>query len=211
MAKFWLYHVPFVGVRVGQSGAYAPQPQGFASLIEAQSVPVPPGFTARIEGPDSSYVYVGGQWSPQFSRARVIEGVADPGVTRQHVEQRVSDWASRINALYKQVEPWLPAGWTAERRGTVQMHEELMRKFHVPSRDLPILNISHDGADAGRIEPRGLWIIGANGRLDFFGRTDQYVIVDTAENFAPPLWHIARLADRNNLQPFTKENFVKAL
>ncbi len=54
-------------------------------------------------------------------------------------------------------------------------------------------------------------MIGANGRLDFFTRSDHYVIVDIARNFAAPLWHIARLSDRNHLQPLTKENFAKAL
>ncbi len=211
MAKFWLYHVPSVGVRVGERGGLAPQPQGFASLSEAQSVTVPSGFTARIEGPDGSYVYVGGKWSPQFSRTGVIEGVADRRVTRQHVEQRVSDWASRIDALYKQIESWLPAGWRADRCGTVRMHEELMQKFDVPPRDLPTLNLTRNGGHGRRIEPRGLWIIGANGRLDFSGGNDHYVIVDMAENFAQPLWHIARLSERTNLQPLSKDNFVEAL
>jgi hypothetical protein len=212
MAKFWLYHVPpSVGVRVGQRGPNTPQPQGFDSLSEAQSAPVQPGFRAMIEGPDGGYVYVGDQWSRRFSRAGVLEGVADSGMTRQHVEQRVSDWASRIDALYNQIESWLPAGWRAERHGTVHMYEELMRKFNVPARDLPVLNLVSHGGQARRIEPRGLWIIGANGRLDFSGGNDHYVIFDAAEKFAQPLWHMARLSERTNLRPLSKEDFVEAL
>jgi hypothetical protein len=211
MAKFWLYHVPSAGVSEGHRGPYAPEPQSFDSLAEAKRAPISPGFTARIEGPDGSYVYVGGQWSSQFSRADVLEGVAGSGLTREQVDRRVSDWASRIDALYKQIESWLPDAWRAERRGTVHMHEELMQKFHVPPRDLPILNLMSHNGRAGRIEPRGLWVIGANGRLDFFFGKNHYLIVDTAERFAQPRWHIAQLSDRTHLQPLSKESFIEKL
>lgn len=212
MPKFWLYHLPLsIGVRVGQRGPAVPRAQSFDSLSEAQNAPVQPGFRAMIEGPDGAYVYNDGGWSPQFSRADVIEGVGGPPLKRQYVERRVSDWISRIEALYELIESWLPTGWRARRPGTVRMLEEQMRKLHLPSRDLPILDLESDDGHGARIEPRALWVIGANGRLDFFGGKDHYVIVDEAEKFAQPFWYIAPLSDRTNLQPLSKENFVDAL
>ena len=44
--------------------------------------------------------------------------------------------------------------------------DDLMDKFHVPVRALPLLGLEYDGVVKGRLEPRGLWIVGANGRVD---------------------------------------------
>jgi hypothetical protein len=142
---------------------------------------------------------------------RVLEETTSREIDRDHITRRIDDWANRIDALYRQVTGWLPAGWMADREGTIKMREELMQKFGVPARDLPMLQLSYQGQSSARIEPRGLWIIGANGRLDFFTRSGQYVIIDTAENFESPDWRIAPLSDRRTLQPFNRETFTSAL
>lgn len=142
---------------------------------------------------------------------RVLEETTVQDIDRDHVVRRVADWAARIDALFKQVENWLPPGWTAERKGTVQMHEELMKKYNVPAKNLPVLELSHQGEVRARLEPRGLWIIGANGRVDFFHGSDHYVIVDSAENFEPPNWRIAPLLDRRKLEIFNRQALTKLL
>jgi hypothetical protein len=91
------------------------------------------------------------------------------------------------------------------------MLEKQMRKANLASRDLPILVLENHAGQTARIEPRALWVIGANGRLDFSGGKDHYVIVDEAEKFALPFWHMASLSDRTNLRPLSKESFVDAL
>jgi hypothetical protein len=90
------------------------------------------------------------------------------------------------------------------------MHEQLMQKFNVPARDLPVLELS-SGQRSARLEPRGLWIIGANGRLDLFAGPDHYMIVDTAENLRPPQWQIAPFSDRRQLKPVNSSTFVAVL
>ena len=142
---------------------------------------------------------------------KVLEEVTNQEIDRDHIIRRVDDWAARIDALYRQIERWLPVGWAADRPNTVPMHEELMRKYGVPPRDLPVLRLLSRGTPAGRIEPRGLWIVGANGRLDFFRGNTHYLIVDTAENFAPPDWHIAAFPERNKLQSLMQSTFTAML
>ena len=142
---------------------------------------------------------------------KVLEEVTDADINQHHVTRRVDDWATRIDKLYTQLEEWLPNGWKAERTDTVHMDEELMRKFGVAPRNLPVLRLRHENKPSIRIEPRGLWIIGANGRLDLFGGNNHFVIVDTAENFEPPDWHIAPLSDRRHLQTLSRQTFVAAL
>lgn len=141
----------------------------------------------------------------------VLEETTSREIDRDHIVRRVDDWTNRIEALYRQIEGWLPAGWTADRKGTVQMREELMKKFGMPARELPVFQLSHQDKRSARIEPRGLWIIGANGRLDFFAGSGHYVIIDFAENFQSPDWRIAPLSDRRTMQPLNRETFTSAL
>jgi hypothetical protein len=141
----------------------------------------------------------------------VLEETTSREIDRDHIVRRVDDWASRVDALYSQISGWLPAGWAVARSGAVQMREELMQKFGVPARELPILQLSLNGKPSAHIEPRGLWIIGAKGRLDLFSGSRHYIIIDTAENFEPPDWRIAPLSDRRSRQPPSRETFVSAL
>jgi hypothetical protein len=142
---------------------------------------------------------------------RVLEETTSREIERDHIVRRVDDWALRIDALYGQVTRWLPSGWTTNRDDTIHMSEELMQKFGVAPRELPMLKLSYQGHSLARIEPRGLWIIGANGRLDFFSRSGHYIIIDTAENFGTSDWHIAPLSNRRSLQPLDRDAFVEAL
>jgi hypothetical protein len=68
----------------------------------------------------------------------VLEEITETEITPQHVEQRVDDWGRRIIALYSQIESWLPEGYSAQRPRTVLMHEEMMQKFGIPARNLPV-------------------------------------------------------------------------
>jgi hypothetical protein len=143
--------------------------------------------------------------------ADVLEEITNTEIDRDHVVRRIDDWVSRIDALYRNIAGWLPTGWVADRKGAVRMSAELMQKFHVPARELAVLRLSYDGKPSAHIEPRGLWIIGANGRLDLFSRSGHYVIIDAAENFQEPDWHIAPLSDRRNRQPLNRETLAAAL
>ncbi len=142
---------------------------------------------------------------------RVLEETTNPQIDQAHIQRRVKDWSDRIETLYQQIQSWLPPGWTAQKHGVVRMHEELMKKFGVAPRDLPVLQLYHQGVSSTRIEPRGLWIIGANGRLDLVRGTHHYIIVDAAENFATPDWKIAPLSDRRNLQKLSAQTLSATL
>jgi hypothetical protein len=143
--------------------------------------------------------------------ANVLQEVTEADLSPAHIERRVDDWITRIRDLYAAIESWLPDGWSAQRGRNVRMHEELMRRFGVAPRELPVLDLMKDGQRVASIEPRGLWIIGANGRLDLTRGTDRYVIVDEAENFAQPSWRIAPFSDRRQTQQFGREELISLL
>lgn len=131
----------------------------------------------------------------------VLEELTQDDLNREHVAQRVADWSCRIVALYADIGRWVPDGWTTRRGVPVTMHEELMRNFGVPPRELPTFELIQDGMVNLRIRPYGLWIIGANGRLDLTRGRELFLILDHAKTFEPPSWQIAPATARD-FKPF---------
>lgn len=130
---------------------------------------------------------------------------------RVHVERRVEDRKARITDLYGRIETWLPSGWRARLGDDVPMHEELMGKFGIPEQRLSVLILQHGTALRARVEPRGLWIIGANGRVDLTAPRGHSLIVDRSENFEAPDWTIASLEKRRQRRAFDQRALVDAL
>ena len=127
-------------------------------------------------------------------------------IDRDHIERRLGDWVNRIEALYSDVRSWLPSGWTAKSGSQVKFRDDLMDKFDIPERALPVLSLEHDGVLRGRLEPRGLWIVGANGRVDLILPPRHFILIDRAENFEASQWTITPLRDRLRESPLTSEN-----
>jgi hypothetical protein len=143
--------------------------------------------------------------------ADVLEEVTGSEITREHVVHRVDDWEARIGDLFSEIAQWLPPGWATTRPRTVSMNEPMMRHVGVAARQLPVLQISRDGSDIAQLEPRGLWILGTNGRLDLVGKTGHYLIIDDAEIFGRPDWRIAPLAARTQREKLDRTRLLAAL
>ena len=125
----------------------------------------------------------------------VLDDVTDEKVDETHIRQRVEDWEKRLYSLYDMIKGWLPDGWTARKGTPVGMHEQLMRQFGIETKQLPTLECVNQEGAVVRLEPRALWIIGGNGRVDLKFGARHYLIVDLAENFGAPDWR-ASPADR---------------
>lgn len=134
-----------------------------------------------------------------------LEERPQTSVTRELVEARVHNWKNRLHDLFQAVSSWaVKNGWHVDDSGTVGMHEELMQKFGVPATTQPTLRL--DG-DQGYIlfKPKGLWVIGANGRIDLYTSKGTFIIVDLAERGAAPRWTIFRATHRRDGDLFTPE------
>ena len=132
-------------------------------------------------------------------------------IDRAHVEKRVEDWEKRVQDLYAMVSSWLPDGWSSEEVGAATFDDRLMQLFAIKARRIPILALKRHGQPEARLEPRELWIIGANGRVDLISAKTHFVIMDHAENFEMPDWQISDLQDRMNEVPLTFDSFSKSL
>ena len=138
----------------------------------------------------------------------------EPGVTKKEIESRVQDWQQRLIVLYSDIQKWLPAemGYEIDTSGTTVMNEELMKQKGVPPVNLPTLKIFKDKEVLLFFQPKGLWVIGANGRVDVFGKVNNWILVDTSERFAAATdWRIADPSDRVSLKSFNRDALVKML
>jgi hypothetical protein len=99
----------------------------------------------------------------------------------------------------------------ANRTPTV-MHEELMRKFNVPPTQMPTFEVIRGTERVMRVQPKGLWIIGANGRVDLITKKASYILVDEAEPSTPASnWHYYASGDKRRATEFDQAHFVSLL
>jgi hypothetical protein len=132
-----------------------------------------------------------------------MEESMQTSVSKELVEERVQDWKDRLHALFRDVRAWaIENGWRVDESGTVGMHEELMQQFGVPATEQPTLRL--DGADGYALfKPKGLWVIGANGRIDLYTSKGTFIIVDLAQRGAVPRWTIFRASQKRDGDLFT--------
>jgi hypothetical protein len=61
----------------------------------------------------------------------------------------------------------------------------LMRRFDVSPREMPVFELRSGPERVMRIQPKGLWIIGANGRVDLITKATAPILVDQSEPLEP--------------------------
>ena len=135
----------------------------------------------------------------------VLDDVTSQSIDAPYIQRRVDDWTHRVDALYSAVTEALPEGWSCTEADTVPMHEELMRKFNVPPTSMPTLSLRHESRGVASLVPRGLWVIGANGRLDLSFNGERYIVIDVADSFTAPQWQVCLAGDRRHREPFTSD------
>lgn len=124
--------------------------------------------------------------------------------TRKRTFQRLRDWRSRVHALYDRIEQALGADYSYDRTGKHRSWEERVQQSGLNLDDVPpidILRIERAGHLVAVIQPRGLWIIGANGRLDLLvmpqsGGRRLFILYDHSSPMEDRTdWHIVRPSD----------------
>ena len=138
----------------------------------------------------------------------VLEDVTSETIDAPHIRRRVDDWEARLNGLFTLIGGWLPEGWQARQGAPVVMHEELMRLFGVAAKRMPTLELRDRAGSMARFVPRGLWIIGSNGRVDLKRNGRHYLMVDMAENFEVPDWQAAP-AERRCTREAVSEDWLR--
>lgn len=106
------------------------------------------------------------------------------------VVAEVNEWSRHIDATYTDVEAWAHVeGVTTTRDRSVPMSEELMQRFAVSDRAMPILDIMDGTKPVVSMVPSGLWMIGANGLIDVITRRGTFRLTDEPRmSLEPPVW-----------------------
>lgn len=130
---------------------------------------------------------------------RTSEGVFE----RQQVIEEVDDWLRRVEQLYSDVREWLEddKDLRCEQARTVTVSEEMMREFAVADRDLPVLDVLRDDQVVASFVPRGLWLIGAWGRVDVITRDRTWILLamKQRDDFE---WKLASSENRERMKTF---------
>jgi hypothetical protein len=148
----------------------------------------------------------------QFVPINVWERTATGVFARQKVVDEVEDWIQRLAALYSNLTTWLQdhADLRFEQTRTVTMSEEMMHNFAVTDRELRILDIVREDNVVASLVPRGLWLIGAWGRVDLITESQTWIIVaiKTDDQYR---WHIVPPDNRREQKVLDKDLFLQAM
>jgi hypothetical protein len=115
----------------------------------------------------------------EFVPLDVWEKTPEGVFSRAHVIEEVEDWVRRVNRLYDDVRTWVTdrPSLRCEETRTVTMSEEMMQKFAVTDREIPVLDILDANQVIASFVPRGLWMIGSWGRIDVITRERTQILV----------------------------------
>jgi len=150
--------------------------------------------------------------STNIVAATIAEAQEKPD--KEHVLHRLKDWQNRVHALYDCIEQRLGDGYTYDRTGKHMSQEEMVQRTHLGSNDVPqldILTVEQGGRRVAELRPRGLWIIGANGRVDLIvmprsGGSRLYMLLDHSLPLSGETdWRIVRPSDRLHQPRFRPE------
>ncbi len=124
-------------------------------------------------------------------------------IDKAHIEARVRDWTERVAALFRVVREWASSeNWRVSDSALVTTHEELAEKAGLPAIQLPTLRLDRSDGAYALFKPKGLWVIGANGRVDLYTSKGLFIIVDRAEYGNDARWTIFRATSTRGGEPF---------
>lgn len=133
-------------------------------------------------------------------------------IESSHIQNRVDDWKNRIDDLYKNIINWTSQkpNYSCKLGPQTAMFEDLMKSFEIPHQSVNTLDVLLNNKIILAFKPKGLWVIGANGRIDIISAKGSLTLVDVAEQFQQPQWQIYT-ADRKNKSVFNQEIFNQVL
>lgn len=126
-----------------------------------------------------------------------------------YIQKRVDDWQKRVHNLIETIKSWSKENKSLSVQPTrsQKMHEGLMKTFNVSMVEIDSVDIKLNNKTIIVLKHFGLWIMGANGRLDLLTAKGNFVLVDEAEKFHDPKWKLFLKNDKKKGIEFTKDSF----
>jgi hypothetical protein len=126
---------------------------------------------------------------------------------------RIDNWKERIESLYSEVEQWIceqnDDNVKIHKSSITQGKEELMAMYNIEPRELPTFTILK-GKNKWSFVPSALWVIGANGKINFTTNSKQYYLVDCGERNVSK-WMMSEYSLKPKPYNFTKQILMELL
>ncbi len=127
--------------------------------------------------------------------------------TQEHYNEKRDHFVKDVYKLYDNIEKWIKdyQGIEINRTKTKTITEQLVGEYSIDLMEIKILELMCT------LEPVGLWIIGAPGRIDLIleGNWDEkYLILRDLETLE---WGICHHRDKKNIQLFNQERLETIL
>lgn len=128
------------------------------------------------------------------------------------IENRVNDWLERLETLRSQMSDWTHSEEFSDvsivDQAPAIMSEDMMRRFDVDPREMPVFELRTQSQRVMRFQPKGLWIVGANGRVDLITKSAAPMLVDQSAPFSRPAkWVIYDSKTQSKPVPLTSDSF----
>ena len=125
-------------------------------------------------------------------------------IDKPYIESKVNDWVRKVEELYLLVKNSLVNNKQIECKSidNMVMREELMQKYGVPPKNVPIFDLYKDKKLIATFRPVGLWVIGAKGRIDILTKTGAFILVNISENESQPEWKVFAPKNRKKGENF---------
>jgi hypothetical protein len=135
--------------------------------------------------------------------------------SKADLDRRIDDWMERLGQLRGLVDQWIgerpDSDLITQDAPAVPMRESLMQQYNIPERSMPAFKVTKGDKQIALFRPVGLWVVGANGRVDVFTEKAAPILVDAASPFDKPAWKLYASKSPRNAIEFEKESFYSIL
>jgi len=133
-------------------------------------------------------------------------------IDKPYVEKLANGWVDNVEKLYAFVKDVLKndkeIGYKTNH--SMMMHEELMEKFGVQPKNVPIFDLYLKKQLIATFKPIGLWVVGARGRMDIITKEGSYILVDLGNDESTPIWKVFTPTNRKKSTSFDAQ-FINKL
>jgi len=130
----------------------------------------------------------------------------------EYILKRIKDWKNRIEDLYYQISEWIKEKqfYSLKITPDLEMFEEMMEKFEIKKEIMNSADIYFNKKLQLTFKPYGLFIIGANGRIDIISKAGNFLLIDNSQQFEKPDWRIY-LSNKKENYPFDNNLFLRLI
>jgi hypothetical protein len=131
-------------------------------------------------------------------------------IDRVQIKNRLEERKEQIEKLFNHIENWISgeSEFRFKRSKPVTLKEEETGNQESEQIQLPTANIFRNNTLVASLKPKGLWVIGANGRVDLLNKYESIILFDLSKNEEDFNWEISYSKKGQKRLPLNKSNLI---